>query len=282
MRQFPELSEAEVKKWLELVHDKTGIWLTEQRKSFLKNGLVARMKAIGEESYDAYFDLLQNSKWAEVEWAHLVDKLTVHETRFFRHEPSYELAKKYAKQWIQNKKANTSYEVWSVGCSTGEEVYSLAFILEDLKENFGEFFYGVTGTDISYPALAQAREGKYSLRNVQTLPLPIVENYFDAVDEGHYCINANIRQRTCFVQGNIKEFQRFAKRGYDLIMCQNLLIYFRQKEKHQILNQLASCLAPGGILLLAPGETLKWSHPELERVNNKECLAFVRRAELQQ
>ncbi len=282
MRQFPELSDEQVKQWLELVHEKTGIWITEQRKSFLKNGLIERIKALGETSYDSYFKLLQDSKWAEVEWAHLVDKLTVHETRFYRHEASFNLARIYARKWIQQKEANTSYEVWSVGCSTGEEVYSLAFLLEDLKQELGEFFYGVTGTDISFPALAQARDGKYNLRNVQTLPLPIVENYFEKVNEQEYRVTEAIKQRTCFVQGNIREFQRFAKRGYNLIMCQNLLIYFKQKEKHQILNQLATCLAPGGILLLAPGETLKWQHPLIERVNNKDCLAFVRRAELQQ
>jgi type IV pilus assembly protein PilK len=275
MRQFPDITAQEFSQWQKLVLEKTGIWISEQRKSFLKNGLISRVSELENMDFEKYFQHLQDSKWAEFEWAFLIDKLTVHETRFFRHEPTFRLIESHTRKWLQDNN-NNALEVWSVGCSTGEEVYSIALVLESLKIDEQRFFYGITGTDISFPALAYAREGCYKERAVHNIPLNLVKAHFDNEKRDEYRVKSHIRERTCFIQGNINEVQGFARHGYRIIVCQNLLIYFRSEDKHRILNQLVDCLESGGVLILGPGETTQWQHKQLKRLENKYCLAFIK------
>ncbi|PWK46878.1 CheR family methyltransferase [Pleionea mediterranea] len=284
--ELPDMDSEEFKRWQSLLEQRTGVWLAENRKSFLLTNLAQRMRERGFESYQSYFDSLDNGVGSALEWASLVDLLTVHETRFFRDMASMDLVRNHIQKLI-NKAVNQQQEgpvnaqVWSVGCSTGEEVYSLAMLASDvdtsaLQKQGRNFYFGLTGVDISFPALAQAREAIYHQRKLYSVPPEMLDTYFDSLADGYYQVRNQLRHRTCFVQANVKELESSPKQLYDVIYCQNVLIYFQNERREKIVEQFISRLSPGGLLVLGPGELNNVSHPLIEKVSTKHCQAYLR------
>jgi len=291
---FKEMPESEFALWQRLIEDRTGLWLPENRKTFLLSKLVNRIRVKGMGSYGEYFASLMNSG-EEAEWPTLVDLLTVHETRFFRDADAMKLVQDFAKDIIQNeiKQRKTArsdtvrellakrepltnlIQVWSVGCSTGEEVYSLAMQLQTLSNaNESPFYFGVTGTDISYPSLAIAKKGRFKRSRIQQIPANLRAQYFVSDDAEYSRISDEIKDRVCFVQGNLGELEQSPVQLYNIVYCQNVLIYFQPQRKKEILDQLVRRLTSGGLLVLAPGEAMNWKHDEMQKVPHPTCLAF--------
>lgn len=274
--QPPELDDGRMHAWTALVEQRTGIVIPAERKTFLCAGLRARMLRVGDADYDAYFRRMSAEQaWSE-EWTHLVDRLTVHETSFFRHQPSLQLLSEHLLPELLE--ARNGLQVWSVGCSTGEEPYTLAMLIQEQIEIDGrERLFGITATDISQPALQTAREGVYGGRRVDTIPVDLRVRYCEELGDGKLRIADRLRRRICFAQLDVLKAGRFPLRGLDLIYCQNMLIYFPRVQRLQIVETLAQRLAPGGVLLLGPADLPCWSHPEFERVRFEGTLAFKRR-----
>lgn len=281
MHAAPEMAAAEFARWQKLIEVRTGIHLPTHRKTFLQQALLTRMRELQQTDYNKYFVSLRDGAQAAIEWACLVDLLTVHETRFFRHPESYDLVRSFCRNLLQREpdSRQRSVQVWSVGCSTGEEVYSLAMLLQELQQETGPFYFGVTGTDISYPALASAREGIYHLRRLVGISEEQRATHFQALGDDYFQVVSPLRQRTCFVQGNVNDIRLAKQQMFDIIYCQNLLIYFQNDKRRELLNGLCEHLRPGGILVLAPGEVLRWQHPEMTRIDNKQCLAYSHRGD---
>ncbi len=268
-------------RWTRLIRERTGLHIGEERRGFLLAGLRDRMRASGCEDLEHYYRRMRDLRAHADEWTRLVDRLTVHETRFFRHEPSLELVRSAFLPWMQ-RLGQDGLQVWSVGCATGEEVYTLAMLLEEhrLETGFPQR-YAVTGTDISLPALRRAREGRYSARRVQSVPEPLRLRFFEPEDDG-FRVVASLRRRTAFHQLNLMALARYPLRDFHLIYCQNVLIYFERSLRLRFLSQLAERLAPGGMLVLGPGDVPVWSHPLMERVAFEGTLAFRRLAQAEE
>jgi chemotaxis protein methyltransferase CheR/type IV pilus assembly protein PilK len=281
------MSSEEFKRWQTLLEERTGVWLSESRKSFLMTNLAQRMRERGIHSYSGYFESLNSGVSSAVEWTYLIDLLTVHETRFFRDFASMELVRNHVQKLIRKAAEKTgakeplNAQVWSVGCSTGEEVYSLAMLLNELDttlltQQSRAFYFGLTGVDISFPALAQAREGVYHLRKLVNVSPHLLEKYFDRLPDDYYQVKPQLRHRTCFVQANVRELESAPRQLYDVVYCQNVLIYFQHQRRVQIVEQFVQRLAPGGLLVLGPGELNHISHPLIEKVSSKHCQAYIR------
>ncbi|NVJ60728.1 MAG: protein-glutamate O-methyltransferase CheR [Gammaproteobacteria bacterium] len=284
--RLPDMDSAEFKQWQSLLEQRTGVWLSENRKSFLVTNLAQRMRERGFESYQEYYESLDHGVGSALEWANLIDLLTVHETRFFRDPESMELVRNHAQKIIDraaesDAKEPVNIQVWSVGCSTGEEVYSLAMLLSELDKQpltnkNRNFYFGLTGADISFPALAQAREGIYHQRKLAGVSPDLLSQYFDSLADGYYQVGNGLRHRTCFVQANVQELESSPKQLYDIVYCQNVLIYFQNNRREQIVSQFVNRLAPGGLLVLGPGELNNLTHPLIEKVSTKHCQAYLR------
>lgn len=277
LESVPDMDDAQFLQWQTLLERRVGVWLPPQRKLFLLTGLLTRMREIGEQDYRGYYRRLSGGLEAEYEWAQLIDCLTVHETRFFRDEDSLNLVEAFCRERLAQNPGK-SLELWSVGCATGEEPYTLALVMHRLRESRGHFYYGVTGIDISFPALAAAREGIYHRRKLETVPESLRERCFLAKGDDYFQLIPEIRARALFVQGNLVDSKAAAEHRYDVIYCQNVLIYFQPDRRQQILSILVDRLSPGGLLVLAPGEMMDWQPPALERVSHAQCLAFTRKA----
>jgi len=272
------MDDGQFSRWVELLKQRTGMRLPAQRKSFLVTSLGLRMREIGYTDYQAYYDYLLSGSRGMVEWATLVDRLTVHETRFFRHEGALKVIRKHCLPAAEDPATGpVSIQAWSAGCATGEEPYTLAMVIDDHLESLGcEYYLGITATDISSASLAVGRRGTYNRRKLKDMEPKLLDKYFSRVDDANYQVSERLRKRVCFARMNILDIEHAPLGNMDIIVCQNLLIYFDREERIQILDAMVGHLAPGGVLILGAGEILGWSHPQVERLNDKDALAFRR------
>lgn len=282
MKELPPISDEQFELWQTLIEARTGMTVGAARRSYLETNLAIRMREIGLSDYESYYEQLITGPVAEREWLVLVDRLTVQETTFFRHRSSFGLVRAYVNERLAKNPNQKSFHFWSVGCSTGEEPYSLAIQtdaqLEQLKRP--DVYFGVTATDISLPTLSRARKGVYPERRLMNVQPDWREKYFEPVSGlgRELQVTQAIKSKVAFVQLNIIELDKAPMAGMDVIFCQNVLIYFKRFRKRDILTNLAKALAPGGILILGVGEASDWSHPLLERVEYPDTLAFRRKA----
>lgn len=267
--------------WENLLEKRTGIQLAQSQHVLLQAQISIRMRELGVEDYQQYFDFVDDDIAGIAEWQILVDRLVVKETSFFRHRPSLALVKdlvekKIAQQLlVESPQKNDSFEIWSVGCSTGEEPYALAAIVSDCFEAADvPPYFGVAGVDISLPALSIARQGVYSRRSLALLEGDELSRYFRHQEKDKYQVIDKIKKRVCFSQVNILDLQCKPVQLMDVIFCQNVLIYFRRWRRREILKQLVRRLKPGGILIIGLGELTDWSHEELRRVDSREVQAY--------
>lgn len=272
-----QFSEDDFDKWKLLLEEKTGIHLVPQQKMFLQAQLAIRLRELGGITLDQYSLRLKDGVSGIVEWSTLTDRLVVKETSFFRHRENCDFIRKLIQQRIREGSIGDSFDLWSLGCSTGEEPYTLAMISADCFEEASlDNYWGVTGTDISMPALAYGRSGIYPKRKLDMLPGDEKQRYFEQIDEGRYQVNKKLRSRVCFAHGNVIELKKLPPVKMDLISCHNMLIYFRRWRRRKILGNLAERLKPGGVLIIGMGEIVDWEHPLLVPVEDPSVQAYRR------
>ncbi|WP_353623142.1 protein-glutamate O-methyltransferase CheR [Halospina sp. K52047b] len=270
------MDDAQFEQWRDLLESRTGMTLTPERRSFLEANVGTRLRELGFPSYQAYYEKVMYGPGAIAEWATLVDRLTVQETRFFRDADAFELVADYARERYREPNCRT-LEAWSLGCATGEEAYTLAMILHKAaSEAAGRRYFGVTGTDISLVALDKARHGVYGPRRLAGTAPYWQSHYFETLTDNSVSVIPELRKRVSFSQLNILELRHAPMHGMDIIFCQNVLIYFRRWRRRDIANRLADLLAPGGLLILGQGELTDWQHPELTPVAARKVLAWQR------
>lgn len=275
---MPSMGDEEFVRWVDLLQRRTGVVVPPDRKTFLVTGLRMRMRETGYESFDSYLNQVLNGARGAIEWATLVDRLTVHETRFFRHTPSLEMI---TEEWLPQHVASEgvgAVHAWSVGCATGEEAYSLAMSLDRKLRalDASKVYFGVTATDISNPALAVGRSGLYPRERLAELPEPFRSQYTQPEGKDSFQIVDALRKRVGFATFNLLDVARAPLKKLDLIYCQNVLIYFARERRKALLDALADLLKPGGLLVLGPGEVLGFVNPQLTRIGGRQTLAYRR------
>lgn len=278
LRTLPTLTEDQFLQWGKLLEERTGIQLVFQQKAWLESQMTSRMRDHGDEDYDAYFDFISKETIeAKVEWSRLIDRIAVKETSFFRHRESIEYVRNYLQQKINNQALNNSFDIWSMGCATGEEAYSLAMVVNDCFELAAlSPYYGITAMDISSSALAAGRKGRYSKRRVEQVKPDEAKRYLQLCTDGSYEVVNKLRDRVCFTHTNIIHARQLPQVQVDVIFCQNLLVYFRRWLRRDVLNALTERLKPGGLLIVGLGEVVDWEHPEMQRTDDDHVQAYVR------
>lgn len=278
LRTLPTLSQDQFVQWGKLLEERTGIQLVFQQKAWLESQIYTRLRDLGYEDYDTYYQfVVQDNIPSKLEWAHLIDRIAVKETSFFRHRESIEYVRSYLQQKINNQALSGSFDVWSLGCATGEEAYSLAMVVNDCFElAMISPFYGITAMDISSSALAAGRKGRYSRRRAEQVKPDEVNRYLHTCTDGSYEVVSKLRDRVCFTQGNIIHARQLPQVSVDVIFCQNLLVYFRRWLRRDVLNALVERLKPGGLLIVGLGEVMDWEHPEMQRTDDDHVQAYVR------
>lgn len=277
LRTLPELSLEQFARWCKLLEERTGMQLVPQHKALLESQISSRMRELNLEDYDRYYQQVTDGIAGMLEWNVIIDRIAVKETSFFRHRPSIEFVRHYLQTKINNQSLPQSFDVWSVGCATGEEAYSLAMVINDCFELAAlDPYYGITAFDLSVTALTGARKARYAKRKIEAVKAEEFKRYMKQTTDGNYEVVNRLRDRACFTQANILNHNNLPGVKVDVIFCQNLLVYFRRWLRRDILNALVDHLKPGGILVTGLGEVIEWDHPKMQRVTADEVQAYIR------
>ena len=276
-----DLSEQQFTQWSDLLEERTGMQIVKRQRPYLQAQILMRMRELQCGDYDHYYRSIAEGISGLKEWSVLVERLVVNETSFFRHRASIDFVRCYLQQNIDNNQGMKSFDVWSLGCSTGEEPYSLAMVINDCFElAVLEPYYGITATDISAKALTIARSACYGSRKLEQMSAQEIQRYMQPVDvlnpQGEFRVQDKLRDRVCFSQSNILNLKDMPVVKMDVIYCQNVLIYFRRWLRRDILNFLVERLKPGGILIVGLGEIIDWKNSLVKKVKNSEVQAYRR------
>jgi len=234
--------------------DYSGVYLDLARLRLLENGLAQRLRATGDE-LAAYERRIQGPAGRD-ELRLLAELVLNHETIFFRNGPHLRALRDVLLPELHRSKPDGApIRIWSAGCATGEEPYSLAIAaLETLGQPLARPFE-IWATDLSEPALRKAREGFYRGRALQNLPGDVLARYFKPKEDG-YMVEDALRALVRFEPLNLLDpFPRYAA-GIDMIFCQNVTIYFQLKTCQELIARFFDCLPANGLLFLGFSETL--------------------------
>jgi len=185
----------------------------------------------------------------------VVEALLNHETSFYRDLSVFKaIGDEVLPALSEARAARKRLRIWSAGCSTGQEVYSLAFLFSKEKARWDDWQIDILGTDVSPQAIAQARNGIYSQFEVQRgLPIGDLISRFDQEGDD-WRIRSMLKARVSFSVHNLLDTPPAGR--YDIILCRNVLLYFSAERQRAVLDRLASAIAPDGMLILGAGETL--------------------------
>lgn len=277
----PELSAAEYALWRELIWQRCGLYFSENRRRFLRERLWGRMRAGGVECYAEYYRFVAHNAQGASEWRHLLENLVVNETSFFRHPPSYaSLTARILPELLRVKRerGEQMLRMWSAGCSSGQEAYSLAIAFLEMPDA-RSWRLKVTGTDISQTALAKARRGSYRAHELRDLPDLFRERHFIMSKDTHgtlYNVADSVRKLVDFRTANLVAGDDLHLHMQDVIFCQNVLIYFKPESRAEVVRGLCARLNFGGFLVPAPAEIIELDLPDIEPVRVQDTLIYRR------
>jgi chemotaxis protein methyltransferase CheR len=236
---------------LALVADQSGMVFAANRRAEAEEGIARAMKRAGAAGVDAYLEMIRGDG---IGLDGLVDELTIGETHFMRDPDQLEFVRREVLRPLTRRRGPGA-RVWSAGCATGEEAYSLAILLEE--EDLGDGAV-VLGTDLSTVALAKARAASYSDYSLRDMQSRFLQDYFRPL-QGRRVLVDRIRSKVRFERLNFVGAEDYAAAGafaMDLILCRNVLIYVGREKVGRIAARLFDCLAEGGVLLTAGADPI--------------------------
>jgi chemotaxis protein methyltransferase CheR len=256
------ISPALYTKFQKLVHQESGIWLGESKSALLCGRLSRRLRALKMSSLGDYYEFVSHPNHYEERVA-MVDAITTNETRFFRDPRHFEfLEQRVIPHWrteAQQGRRTKTVRLWSAGCSSGEEPYSLAMLMARHLPNDQGWSVKILATDISTKVLAHARLGVYSAAKSADIPEPLLKDYMlKGVHqcEGQMKVMPQIQDMVEFDKLNLVYGPYPAEMHFDVIFCRNVLIYFDQEAKQKVVEHCSRCLARNGFLFVGQAENL--------------------------
>ena len=235
-----------------------GIYFDEESKYILEKRLYPRLADLNLSTFYDYYHFLKYNRNKEHELIDIMDVLTTNETYFFRESIQLkaftdEVVPELIK--IKTARGNRTLRIWSAGCSTGEEPYTIAMLLSTIPELSG-WKIEIIGTDISNKVLTRARRGIYGKSSFRATNESDLHRFFIPQDDG-YKVNDSIRALVTISHLNLFDSHRLALLGkVDIIFCRNVIIYFDQAAKKRVIESFHSALYDGGFLLLGHSESL--------------------------
>lgn len=257
------MSDRDFEQLSEFIRTHCGIKMPVAKKSMLESRLQKRLCALGIASFREYCHILTHSATRADELIHMIDAVTTHKTDFFREPAHFQfLTETAVPEYLESdeKYAAGGYTVWSAGCSSGEEPYTLAIVLSEFAARTRGFLFSITATDISAKVLEKAQLGIYEQSQVAMIPPNLFQKYFmrsKERDKGLVRIVPELRSLVRFMRMNLMDegFTPF-ERAIDAIFCRNVIIYFHRDTQCRLLNRFCRSLKKGGYLFLGHSETV--------------------------
>jgi chemotaxis protein methyltransferase CheR len=255
------LSERDHRRVAAFIEGHAGIQLPASKRSLIEGRLRKRQRALGYGSLHAYIDHALDTA-GEGERLHLLDALTTNKTDFYREADHFRYLRQHVLGELAAKRAagwQRPLRIWSAGCSSGEEPYTLAIELLELRRELPGLRFEIVATDISASSLEKARRGIYPHSRVEPIPLPLRKRYLlRSRDRKQDLVRIapEVREQVSFDSFNLLTDAYDFSPKFDLIFCRNVMIYFNQADRSQIAHRFAATLQPGGLLFIGHSETL--------------------------
>jgi len=287
------LSENELKLLQVLVYQECGLHFDERRSHFLQDRLLRRMRACHSPSFYSYYRLLTSND-GKREMAALVENLAIHETSFFRNKAQCDLFHKLIMDELLQRKQerrDCNIRVWSAGCSTGQEPYTIAMLVCDALAYYylrnplpyetptpkplimPPWKVEVLASDISYTALRNAQEGIYAETQMEPVDFAYRLRYFDKIGD-KYAIKKGVKELLRFDFHNLKT--EFLPQRNDFIFCRNVMIYFDEAEQKRLIDKFYRCLNPDGYLFVGHAESLFGLTDRFKMIHQNNGTAYQR------
>jgi chemotaxis protein methyltransferase CheR len=249
----PTLSQEIFDKFRALIYQKTGIHMREGKQILIANRLRRRLVSLQVATYEEYYSLLTSGRRAEAEMAHFIDAVSTNETYFFREGNHFTALS--AVILPELFRTNKRVRIWSAGCSTGEEVYTLRIVADKAAQAAGVREPEIIGTDISTTVIGRAREGIYGERALRLVPPDALKSYFVPAADG-FQVRDEARARVEFRVHNL-----FTDpppwEGVNIIFCRNVMIYFDKATQTKLVDGIfARAIHPDGYLFIGHSESL--------------------------
>lgn len=258
------ISEAQFARVRDLIEDRCGLDFGDGRRLALQGALATRMAQRGIACLDAYFERLQ-AEADDSEFRSLINVVTINETCFFRDPAQFRMLRRHVLPAVLADRAaagSRTLRIWSAGCSSGEEAYSVALTLMEmgLPISHRDWTFEIVGTDVNTRVLDAARRGIYSERAVRNVEGDCLRHHFSPAGR-HYQLAGDVMASVRFEHGSLTQDGPFLPRRYDIILCKNVAIYFRPEVTRRLVRRLHGALNTGGYLLLGHSESL-WQMEE--------------------
>lgn len=244
----------------DFIYEHSGIYFSDNKKAQLENRLSLRLRANNLPDFDKYYYMLKYDPQASKELRALFDSVTTNETSFFRSPPQIQAFQEKALPEIMQRRIEKGEKVlrlWSAGCSTGDEPYTMGIVMKEvLADTIKEWDIKIFASDISEKALKSARASAYNEYTLRSVPPEIKRKYF-LQSGSQFTVCDEIRMLVELQYLNFNDTKRVKlMRGFDIIFCRNVLIYFDDDAKKRFVAQLYDNLNPGGYLFIGHSESL--------------------------
>jgi len=253
------MSDKQFEQLRKVIYQRAGIHFPDGKKYILESRLSHRLTELEMEDFDQYIAFLTMGPYQTDEFQEMFNRITINETSFFRNEPQLDIFEKRILPELLDARKNTKrLRIWSAACSTGEEPYTLAILIHrTLGVRLADWRVEILGTDISERAVDAAIEGKYTDYAMRSTHASIRDRYFK--HEGPYWfLSDQIKPMVSFEVQNLKDRLAAKRHGtWDVIFCRNVMIYFDDQMKSQVLNTFADQLADDGTLFIGHSETIR-------------------------
>lgn len=266
-----ELSDPYLFRIRDLISAACGVYHPENKFYFLYDRCARRAKAVGASGLQEYFEILTLRAGRDAELRNLLNEVTVGETCFFRNQPQLDALRTVILPEIVKRKSKigfTQLRIWSAGCSTGEEPYTLAMVLrEEMHTQLAGWKIELIASDINDNSLERARAGIYTDYALRNIPAYYKMKYMRATG-GQFQVNDDVKSMVTFSRLNLRDDAKMVfMKGVDVVFCCNVLIYFGAQPKRRIIGHFFNNLLAGGYLFLGHAESLFGLNEEFKLVH---------------
>jgi chemotaxis protein methyltransferase CheR len=243
-----ELSSAQFERARKLAYEVSGIRLDDTKVGLVTARIMHRLRALSLPNMGAYFELLDKDP---AESAKLVDELTTNKTSFFRESSHFDVLRKKGIATTVNRRLR----VWSAGCSSGEEPYTLAMTLREMGDELNGYDVRILATDLSERMLSKARAGIYDDEQMGDIAPALRAKYFERTNDDQWRVKPVLRQLIQFAPLNLQG-EWPMKGPFNAIYCRNVMIYFDRETRQKLVNRFTNLLAPNGFFFVGHSESL--------------------------
>jgi len=264
-----KLSDKEFERISNFVYEQCGINLSKPKKVLVESRLQKRLSALNIISFSAYCDLVMSKTGAKDELVHLIDAISTNKTDFFREPVHFDFLENEVIPRFMTRREDRPFKVWSSACSSGEEPYTTAIVLEECVLRHSGLRYSITASDISTRVLERAVKGIYDERVASVIPMNLRKRYLlrsKNQENPTVRIDPALRAKVLFKRVNLTEDVLEVEPDFDVIFCRNVLIYFDRKTQEQVIRKLVAKLRPGGYLFIGHSESIYHMDLSLQQV----------------